>query len=160
MKVCKNSDVSKDYTLTDEAGELVDSSEDSGPLAYIQGTGSIIPGLEAALEGKSQGDKVMVTVTPDDAYGERDENLVQAFPKSQFEEPELLEIGMQFELQTDDEPTVVSVVDVNDKEVVVDGNHPLAGMTLKFDVTVRGVREATAEELSHGHVHGPEGHHH
>jgi FKBP-type peptidyl-prolyl cis-trans isomerase SlyD len=120
----------------------------------------VIPGLESILEGKVKDDHVLITVSPEDGYGIRDEELVQAFPKRQFEDPDALEVGMQFELQSDEDPTIVSIVGIEEDQILVDGNHPLAGMTLTFDVTVREVRLPTKEELSHGHVHGPGGHHH
>lgn len=160
MKIANQAVVSIEYTVSDEDGTLIDSSEDSGPMAYIQGTGAIIPGLEAKLEGKEKGAHFELVVGPEDGYGVRDEELVESFPKRQFEDPELLEVGMQFELESEDGPTVVSIVGLDNDEVVVDGNHPLAGLTLKFVVTVIEVRKATKEELQHGHAHGPDGHHH
>ena len=160
MKIAKNLVVSIDYTVSDEDGVVIDSSEDSGPMSYLQGSSAVIPGLESILEGKVKGHHVLITVSPEDGYGIRDEELVQAFPKRQFEDPDALEVGMQFELQSDEDPTIVSIVGIEEDQILVDGNHPLAGMTLTFDVTVREVRLPTKEELSHGHVHGPGGHHH
>ncbi|HEY8944224.1 MAG TPA: peptidylprolyl isomerase [Polyangiaceae bacterium] len=148
-----------DYTLTDDSGEVLDSSEDDGPLSYLHGFGNIVPGLEAALEGKNPGDTLQVTVAPVDGYGERDEKLVQAIPRNRFPKGDI-EVGMRFSADSAAGPRMLTVVAVDQKEVTVDGNHPLAGQTLSFDVTVREVREATEEEIEHGHVHDPDDHHH
>lgn len=160
MQVQKHKVVGIDYKLTDGSGNLIDSSTDHGPLHYIQGTGSLIPGLEAALEGKKAGDSLKVTIAAKDGYGERNNALCQTVPKSQFESTEELEVGMQFEVETDQGELVVSVTKIEGDQVTVDGNHPLAGMELHFDVQVKEVRDATAEEIAHGHVHGEHGHHH
>ena len=148
-----------DYTLTDEAGEILDSSDDDGPLSYLHGFGNIVPGLESALEGKKAGESLQVTVSPTDGYGERDEKLVQALPRNRFPQGDI-EVGMRFTTQSGDSARMLTVVAVDQKEVTVDGNHPLAGQTLSFDVTVRDVRDATEEEIEHGHVHEPGDHHH
>ena len=116
--------------------------------------GGIIPGLERELEGKDVGDELQVAVAPADAYGQRDEALEQEVGRDQFEDPDELSLGMQFQVESDAGPMVVTVVEIDDDVVTIDGNHPLAGVNLNFDVTVREVREATADELSHGHVHG------
>lgn len=161
MQVAKHKVVTIDYTVKDTAGDVIDSSDGGEPLAYIHGTGNLIPGLESALEGKSEGDSVNASIPPEQAYGERDEDLVQAVPRELFQTGEQeLHPGMRFQAQSDEGPQVVTVVEVGDEEVTVDANHPLAGATLNFDVTVVGVRDATSEELDHGHVHGPGGHHH
>jgi FKBP-type peptidyl-prolyl cis-trans isomerase SlyD len=160
MTIAKNKVVAIDYTLTDRDGKIIDTSKNQGPLYYIQGIGNLIPGLEAKLEGKSAGDNMKVVIAPQDGYGEREESLCQKVPKSQFENGGEIEIGMQFEVDTEQGELVVTVTEISGDTVTVDGNHPLAGMELHFDVTVKEIREATAEELSHGHVHGPEGHHH
>jgi FKBP-type peptidyl-prolyl cis-trans isomerase SlyD len=160
MIIQKNKVVGIDYKLTDGAGKLIDSSKDHGPLYYIQGTGSLIPGLEAELEGKKAGVHLEVKIAAKDGYGEVNASLCQSVPRSQFESTEGLEIGMQFEVETEQGELVVTVTKIEGETVTVDGNHPLAGMDLHFDVTVKEVREATAEELSHGHVHGEHGHHH
>ncbi len=149
-----------DYTLTGEDGAVLDSSKGQEPLAYIQGSGTVIGGLEAALEGKSTSDHVSVTVAPQDAYGVRDESFVFPIPRARFAGVEDLAVGMQFALRSQDVERVATVVGLDDSEVTVDANHPLAGMTLHFEVDVVGVRAATAEELSHGHVHDGHGHHH
>jgi FKBP-type peptidyl-prolyl cis-trans isomerase SlyD len=160
MQISANMVVSIDYTLTDDQGAVIDSSEGREPLAYIQGIGNIIPGLENALEGKAQGDSLKVSIAPEDGYGERSDELTQAVPKQMFEGNDEIQVGMQFQTMTDNGPQVVTVVDIDDENVTVDGNHPLAGENLNFDVTIVDIREATAEELEHGHVHGPEGHDH
>jgi FKBP-type peptidyl-prolyl cis-trans isomerase SlyD len=151
--------VTIEYTLTDEEGEVLDTSDGGEPLSYIHGTGSIIPGLESALEGKNPGDAVSVKVPAADAYGERDDSLVQALPRAMFP-PGQVEVGMQFHAQSTEGARIVTVVAADEGSVTIDANHPLAGMNLSFEVRVVEVREPTAEELSHGHVHGAGGHHH
>ena len=160
MQIQKNKVVGIDYKLTDKDGKLIDSSTDHGPLYYIQGAGSLIPGLEAALEGKKTGDHLKVAIAAKDAYGEINEALCQVVPKSQFESNEGLELGMQFEVETEEGDLVVTVTKIEGDFVTVDGNHELAGKELHFDVTVKEIREGSAEEMAHGHVHGPGGHHH
>jgi FKBP-type peptidyl-prolyl cis-trans isomerase SlyD len=160
MKIAHEKVVSIHYTLTNKEGTVLDSSSGSDPLAYLHGFGNIIPGLENALEGKATGDKLSVTVEPEQGYGARDERLVQAVPRSAFKGVEELSPGMQFQAQGPQGTRLVVVTQVADDEVTVDANHPLAGQTLHFDVEVSEVRDATAEELEHGHVHGPGGHHH
>lgn len=160
MQVEEKKVVGIHYKLTDDDGKVLDSSENADPLMFIYGIGMLIPGLEKALLGKTKGDKLNVSIAPADAYGERDDALTQLVPKSQFDEPEKLQVGMQFQVETEQGVLVVTVTEVNDQDVKIDGNHPLAGMNLNFDVTVEEVREATTEELDHGHVHGPGGHHH
>jgi FKBP-type peptidyl-prolyl cis-trans isomerase SlyD len=160
MKIAHEKVVSIHYTLTNKEGTVLDSSSGSDPLAYLHGFGTIIPGLENALEGKATGDKLSVTVEPEQGYGARDERLVQAVPRSAFKGVEELSPGMQFQAQGPQGTRLVVVTQVADDEVTVDANHPLAGQTLHFDVEVSEVRDATAEELEHGHVHGPGGHHH
>jgi FKBP-type peptidyl-prolyl cis-trans isomerase SlyD len=160
MQIQKNKVVGIDYKLTDKDGNLIDSSTEHGALYYIQGTGNLIPGLEAALEGKNAGDSLKVAIPAKDAYGEVNPALCQIVPRTQFESNEGVELGMQFEVETEEGEVVVTVTEINGETVTVDGNHPLAGMELHFDVTVKEVREATTEEMAHGHVHGPGGHHH
>lgn len=160
MKISKQKVVSFDYTLTDKDGAVIDSSEGHEPLAYIHGSGFLIPGLENEMEGKQAGDAFQVTVQPEDAYGVRNDSLVKEVDRDMFGEVEKLEAGMQFQAETEDGIEVVTVTAVGDDTVTVDGNHPLADVTLNFDVKVVDVREATAEELDHGHVHGPGGHNH
>ena len=148
------------YTLTGEAGEVIDSSEGHAPLAYIHGHGNIIPGLEHALLGKVAGDKVKVTIPPEHAYGTRDEDLIQTVPIDAFHGVEEILPGMQFHTDTPDGVQMVTVINVEGDQVILDGNHPMSGLTLNFDVEVTEVRDATEEELDHGHVHGEGGHHH
>ena len=160
MQVAKDKVISIDYTLTDAQGTELDSSHGRAPFAYIHGVGNIIPGLEAALEGKSMGDQVNAVIPPENAYGTRDENLVEQLPRTQFDTDQDIQIGMQFQAMSEAGPRVVTVVSVDADNITIDANHPLAGVTLHFDVTVKEIREATGEELSHGHVHGPDDDHH
>jgi len=161
MLVAQDKVVLIHYTLTNDSGAVIDSSSGGEPLAYIHGQGNIIPGLEKALEGKQQGDKVSVKVDPKEGYGVRDDALVQSVPRRSFGGVPNIQPGMQFQAQTSQGHTrVVTVTAIKGDMVTVDGNHPLAGENLHFDVEITEVREASAEELEHGHVHGPGGHHH
>lgn len=160
MQITKDKVAIIDYTLKNEAGEVLDSSQGGEPLAYLHGANNIIPGLESALEGQAAGDEIQVSVPPEEAYGVRNEALRQEVDKSQFSGVEDLQVGMQFRVPSQQGDMVIRVADIADDTVTVDGNHQLAGMTLHFDVTVKDVREATDEEKAHGHVHGPGGHHH
>ncbi|MCB9183510.1 MAG: peptidylprolyl isomerase [Flavobacteriales bacterium] len=156
MRIAKNSVVSFHYTLNDGEGKLLDTSAGRDAFAYIHGGGMIVPGLEEEMEGKGKGDSLQVQVAPEKGYGVVDPQLVQRVPLDRFGDQQVEE-GMQF--QTPDH-RVWSVMEVKDGEVFLNGNHPLAGVTLHFSVEITDVREATADELSHGHVHGPGGHHH
>jgi len=161
MKIHNNSAVSFHYSLTDDEGNGIDSSEGKEPLAYLHGAGNIIPGLENALEGKSAGDSLTVAVAAAEGYGEVQKELIQEVPREAFQGIDSIELGMQFEAQTGQGGTVpVTVVAVTDEIITVDGNHPLAGKNLNFDVSIEEVREASEEELAHGHTHGPGGHPH
>ncbi|MEC9313482.1 MAG: peptidylprolyl isomerase [Pseudomonadota bacterium] len=160
MKVAENTVVVIDYTLKDNDGSVIDSSEGAGPLAYLHGAGNIIPGLEEALLGKEAGDEVQASIEPGKAYGERHEQLKQDVPRELFSGVDKVEVGMQFQSETEQGPVLVTVTNVKEETVTVDGNHPLAGVHLNFDVTIREVREASEEELEHGHVHGEGGHQH
>jgi FKBP-type peptidyl-prolyl cis-trans isomerase SlyD len=160
MQIAKDAVVTIHYTLKNDAGETLDSSAGGDPLAYLQGNGNLIPGLESALEGKQAGDKLSVKVSPGDGYGEYDKSLVQQVPRRSFKGIGNVQVGMQFQVQADGGPRAVTVTKVVGDMVTVDGNHPLAGQNLNFDVEITDVRTATEEELSHGHVHGPGGHHH
>ncbi|WP_425399508.1 FKBP-type peptidyl-prolyl cis-trans isomerase [Aeoliella sp.] len=160
MQIESNSAVAIDYTLTDDQGTVIDSSQGGEPLWYLHGFDNIIPGLERELSGKSVGDRLQVSVAPADGYGERKEELQQEVSRDKFGDADDLQEGMQFQAQTDAGPMVFTIVGVSDEVVTVDGNHPLAGVPLNFDVTVKDIREATADEISHGHIHGPGGHHH
>ncbi|HIG66732.1 MAG TPA: peptidylprolyl isomerase [Porticoccaceae bacterium] len=161
MTIKNNSAVSFHYTLTDDDGQRLDSSAGKEPLAYLHGSGNIIPGLENALEGKNVGDSMVVAVTAAEGYGEVQPDLIQEVPRESFQGVDDIEVGMQFEAQTGNGDSVpVTVKTVTDEFVTVDGNHPLAGNNLNFDVSIESVRDATQEELNHGHVHGPGGHDH
>lgn len=160
MKIAKNKVVSIDYTLTDAKGSVLDKSSKGRPLFYIQGAGNIIPGLEKALEGKAAGESLKAQIPHAEAYGTRDEALMQVLPKSDFGEIRDLKVGMELEAESDEGVRIITVVKIDNDQVTVDGNHPLAGVDLTFDVKVVEVRDASAEELAHGHVHGPGGHHH
>ena len=148
-----------DYALKDDEGTLIDQSQPGQPMTYLHGHRNIIPGLEAALEGKVTGDSADVRVSPADGYGEPNPALEQVVPKDRFQGVEDLQVGMQFQASTDQGPISVRVVRVEDDEVAVDGNHPLAGKHLNFSVTIQEVRAATEEEIAHGHIHkeGEEG---
>jgi len=157
MKITDNKVVVLHYAVSDSEDTLIDSSYDHSPLAVIQGSHYLIPGLEAALVGHEAGDKFEVEVAADNAYGQREDGFVQTVAKDMFAGIEDLEVGSQLRATTDDGEQTVIVIDVNDDEITVDGNHPLAGIDLKFDVEVLEVRDATEEELAHGHVHGEGG---
>jgi FKBP-type peptidyl-prolyl cis-trans isomerase SlyD len=156
----KNRVVTLHYTLRDEQGTVIDSSSGRAPLSYLHGKNNLIPGLEEALSGKSAGDEFDVTVPPERGYGRRDDRLVQIVPRSRFAENLELTPGMQVRASGPQGARMVTVVRVERDLVTVDANHPLAGRTLYFSVAVTEVRKATHEEVSHGHVHGPDAHHH
>lgn len=158
MTITTDSVVTLHYTVSTEGTEL-DSSVGKNPLVVLMGRRFLIEGLEDELVGKTKGDKFSTTVEPEKAYGHRMDELVQSVPKSMFEGMEV-EPGMSFRASSDGGEQSVIVIEVNDDNVVVDGNHPLSGVTLQFEVEVVDVREATPEELDHGHVHGEGGHHH
>ncbi len=160
MQIAEKSVVSIHYTLTNAEGNVLDSSEGQDPLAYLHGASNIIPGLENALVGKSVGDSLKVTVEPEEGYGPVRDELVQDVDRSAFSGIESIEIGMQFMAQTPWGEQPVTVVKVEGDNITLDGNHPLAGQTLTFDVEVVEVRAATDEEVEHGHAHGAGGHHH
>ncbi|ADK80814.1 FKBP-type peptidyl-prolyl cis-trans isomerase [Sediminispirochaeta smaragdinae] len=154
MVISEKCVVSIDYRLTSDDGTLIDTSEGREPLAFIFGSGMIIPGLEKELTGKNEGDKLTVTVQPEEAYGTYDEARIIEVPKDRFEETDKLTEGIQVQAQRQDGGVeILTVSKISDEKVILDGNHPLAGMTLHFDVTINQVREATQEELDHGHVH-------
>ena len=146
--------VSLQYRLTDDAGSELDSSESSEPLAYLHGAGQLVPGLEKALVGKVEGESLQVRVEPAEGYGEVVPDLVQIVESEAFEGVDSLEVGMEFEAEAPDGSVHhIVVTEVEGDDVTIDGNHPLAGMALNFDVQILGVREATEEEVSHGHAH-------
>jgi len=160
MIVSKDKVVSIEYTLRDDGGEILDSSEGREPLAYLHGNGNIVPGLESQLEGKAKNDSLKVAVAPADGYGEFNAGDIIEVPREQFQDVKDLEVGMQFTASGPEGHRIVTVTKVEDTMVTVDGNHPLAGKTLHFDVKIVDIRDASADELSHGHVHGAGGHHH
>lgn len=161
MLIARNKVVRFNYTLTDDTAQVLDRSQDGEPLTYLHGGGGIIPGLEAALEGKRAGESFNVRIVAADAYGERDDELVQSVPREMFEDDDAIKVGMQFHSGDDDgETSIVTVVAADAKTVTVDGNHPLAGVPLNFAVTIVEVRDASADEIAHGHAHGEGGHHH
>lgn len=154
MKIQDNAVVSIHYTLTNESGDLLDSSSGKDPLKYLHGAGNIIPGLENELVDCKVGDTKQVTVQPKDGYGETDEGLLKKLPRDAFTGIEKVEEGMEFQARGDDgQAQYVVVAKVEEDGITVDANHPLAGQILNFDVSVEEVREATQEELDHGHVH-------
>jgi len=159
MQIGKDTVVSLNYELSDLKGKVIEKTQ--APITYLHGGyDGIFPLVEVALQGKSIGDKCNVTLKPDDAFGEYEKDMVRTEPKSLF--PENISVGMQFEgaIEGSDDYTVYTVTEIQGEKIVVDGNHPLAGQTLVFSGIVTGVRPATHEELHHGHVHGPDGHHH
>jgi FKBP-type peptidyl-prolyl cis-trans isomerase SlyD len=160
MVIRDNSVVSFHYQLTDEAGEILDASAAEHPLTYLHGAGNIIPGLEDALTGKGAGAELSVTVQPEEGYGIHRPDLIQEVPRQAFPEPDKLEAGMQFNAQSDRGAMPVVITKVSADTVTVDGNHPLAGKVLRFEVRIATVRDASPEEIAHGHVHGPGGQHH
>lgn len=154
MQIADNCVVAIHYKLTDDDGQVIDSSEGQAPLAYLHGHQGIIPGLEKELTGKSAGDQMMVVVTPEEGYGDVNPDLIQQVPHEAFQGVEQIQPGMQFEVRGENGAGQVVVVrEVSDAGVTIDGNHPLAGQQLNFDVTVDSVRAGTEEELQHGHVH-------
>lgn len=161
MKVEEKKVVGIEYTLTLEDGEVADTNVGQDPLLYIHGFGGIIPGLEKALEGLVVGDKKQVTIEPKDAYGEVDEDAFQELPLDAFPKGVQLEEGLILQMVTEEGYPIPAIVDeIKETTAVLDLNHPLAGRTLNFDVKVLEIRDASPEELDHGHAHGPHGHHH
>jgi FKBP-type peptidyl-prolyl cis-trans isomerase SlyD len=156
MQISKHKVASIHYTLTDNDGKILDTSSGREPLTYIQGIGNLIPGMEEGLDGKSKGDKVKIKVSPEKGYGVKDASLEQKVPRTAFGTQEV-KVGMQFQTN---QGGVVTVTKIGLADITVDANHPLAGVELNFDVEVIAIRLATQEELDHGHVHGPGGHHH
>ena len=151
MLIAANKAVSIDYTLTNDAGEVIDSSAGGAPLVYLHGAGNIIPGLEKALEGKQGGDQIQVSIEPQDAYGEYSPELVATLNRAMFEGVDELEVGMQFHASgPDGGMQIVTIRDVEGDDVIVDGNHPLAGIALRLQLKVESVREATEEEVGRG----------
>lgn len=162
MKIADKTVVSINYTLTDVDGNILDSTKDRDPLTYLQGVGGLIPGLEKALEGQETGYSNSITVAPEDAFGNYEDANVQVVPLSGFQSDgdEKLQEGMQVQVQSNQGAKIAFVTKIEGEDVTLDLNHPLAGQTLNFDVEVTDVREATKDELDHGHAHGPGGHQH
>lgn len=153
MKLAQNLVGAFEYELTGPDGETIDKSEPGNSMPYLHGAGNIIPGLEAELEGKEVGAELTVVVQPEMAYGKRDENMLQEVPREAFQGVDQLEVGMRFTAESNNGPVPVVIIAVAEDTVTVDGNHPLADMVLTFKVKVTEVREATPQELEHGHVH-------
>lgn len=160
MKATHQKVVVLDYTLTDDEGSIIDESQ-GGDFVYLHGYQNIIPGLEQAMEGKQAGDEFDVTISPADGYGEFDEGKIQVVPKAAFPDDTELQPGMQFHAQSPEGQVIeATVTQIEEANVTIDANHALAGKTLHFKIKVIDIRDASAEELEHGHVHGPGGHHH
>lgn len=149
------------YTLKNMSGEILDQATDAEPMVYLHGEGQIVPGLEKELEGLAIGANKNVTVSPEQGYGEVNPELKIVVKRSQFPQEMEIKQGMQFETRSPDGHRLVFLVEgVEGESISINGNHPLAGVTLCFDVKVVSMREATADEMAHGHAHGPDGHHH
>lgn len=160
MQIEKNKVVSIDYVLKDAEGQLIDSTENEGPFEYLHGYAQILPELENLLDGKVEGDSFEATFTPDQAYGERSDDKIQTVPRSEFAHIPQIEVGMPLTINLDDGQIMyVTVTDVNDETVTLDANHPLAGVTLSFNVVVVGMRDATEKEVQQGHPEYPEHEH-
>ena len=160
MQISKNSVVTLNYTLKNDQGDTLDESQD-GSFLYMHGSGGIIPGLEGQLEGKSAGDTFSAHIEPAEGYGERDDSMVQVVPRDMFDKDHPIQEGIQFHAESPEgDMLTVTVTKVDGDDITVDGNHPLAGIALNFDIKIVDIREASEEEIEHGHVHGPDGHHH
>ncbi|MBT3335106.1 MAG: peptidylprolyl isomerase [Methylococcales bacterium] len=155
MKITENSVVSILYKLSNDAGTILDQSTEDNPLIYLHGQGNIVIGLENALTGKTIGDTLDITVTPDEGYGNREDYMVETVNRSMFEGLDEISIGKQFHAEGNTGPVVVTVTKIEGDEITIDGNHPLAGENLNFAIEVLAIREATEDELTHGHIHGP-----
>jgi len=155
--MAKSKVISFHYTLTDATGKQLDSSDGGEPLSYMEGTGQIIPGLEAEISKLKTGDKKRVTIPADQAYGKSDPQAVVEVPREQMPKQDI-KVGDQF--RSNQSPLPLTITKITATHVSLDANHPLAGMDLTFDVQIMEMRTATAEEIAHGHAHGPGGHHH
>lgn len=149
----ENKVVRIDYTVKDQEGQLIDSSEGKEPLAYLHGAGNIIPGLESALAGRAEGEAFEVVIQPDDAYGQRNDALIQVVERGVFQGVDQIDVGMVFNAQGPEGNIQVTIIAIEGDEVTIDGNHPLAGVVLNFEGVIREVRDVTEEEIAHGHVH-------
>jgi FKBP-type peptidyl-prolyl cis-trans isomerase SlyD len=159
MQIGAQKAVTIGYTLKDDAGQVLDTSDGRGPMSYLHGVGNIVPGLEKALEGKQAGETVQVTLSPAEGYGARDEGQVRNVPLRKLPEGKVT-VGTRYRVQTPEGPVAALVTAIRGDFATIDANHPLAGMTLHFEVTVIDVRDATEEEITHGHIHVPGEHHH
>ncbi|MBZ4202514.1 MAG: peptidylprolyl isomerase [Methylovulum sp.] len=159
MQVADNIAVTIHFTLTDDDGEIIDSSIGEEPMTYLHGSGQVITGLEKALLGKTVGEKFTIRIEPEEAYGVFSEDRIEVIPRDMFDEGDVIEVGMQFEADVAENPAIITIVAVEGDNVTIDSNHPLADVALTFEVEIIGLRPATEEELEHGHVHG-EGCHH
>lgn len=159
MQVAAQKVISIEYTLKDDKGAVIDTSEGRKPLTYLHGTNALVPGLEQALEGKAVGDAIEVSLTPEQGYGQRDPRLIQNIPIRKLPNGKA-EVGMTLNVNTPEGPRLLVVNAVRGDYATVDANHPLAGMNLHFQVKIAEIREPTEEELQHGHVHGEGGHNH
>lgn len=155
MQIEANKVVSINYILRDDEDQVLDQSTPEAPLLYLHGHGNIIPGLENELNGKAVGDAIKVSVSPEEGYGEYDEQLIQAVPRNMFEGIDEIEPGMQFQAQMGDGVQIVTVKEATEESVTIDANHDLAGKTLHFEASVKEIRDASEDELEHGHIHGP-----
>jgi len=153
MNISKDSVVSFLYTLRDADNEVLDTNQGDTSLSYIQGSGAIIPGLDREMVGKTKGDSFSVSIKPEDGYGTYDDSLIFPVPSSSFTNTSELKIGMAVSVQQKDQDMILYVKSIEKEEVVLDGNHPLAGQTLNFEINIENVRKATETELEHGHVH-------
>lgn len=160
MQVSKGKVVTFHYSLSNERGDLLDRTSRAEPLSYIHGAGQLLDGIEAALEGASPGDHLEVILPPQQAYGMRKKEWVRIVPRAAFADVEQIEVGMHFQTEGPEGPFLVTVTKVEEEEVTIDANHPLAGETLHFSIDLLSVREPTPEELACGHAHGPGGHTH
>lgn len=160
MQIGPNSVVSIHYELSNDAGEILDASAEGEPLVYLHGAQNIIPGLEKELAGKKVGDALKVKVQPEDGYGVKQAELIQQVPRNAFPDSDKLEVGMRFTAESDNGHISVVITELSDSTATVDGNHPLAGVVLNFDVSIADIRQASDEEIAHGHVHMPGHHHH
>lgn len=160
MVICDKKVVTLDYTLTDNADQIIDQSKD-GTFAYLHGAHNIIPGLEKALLDKKVGDSLKVSISPEEGYGLRDDSMIQEVSIDMFETADQVQVGQQFHAQgPEGHDIVITVTKVENDSVTIDGNHPLAGVQLNFDVTVVDIRDASEEEVAHGHAHHGDHHHH
>lgn len=154
MTIAQNKIVTIHYNLMDaDSGSVIESSDKRPPMSYLHGANNIIPGLEKALEGKSVGDKIEVTIAPEDGYGKHNEQGVHRMPIDTLEAMDRIEVGMILTTETDNGPAKLQIIEVTETEIVVDANHPLAGVTLLFKVSVEGIRDATDEEKEDGQAH-------